>query len=87
MKIKNGLLLKEVAGECVVVSVNDDLDLDGLVTLNDTAKTLWLVLEKGVNDISELVKALLDEYDVDETLAREASERFIAKLKEFGFLE
>ena len=86
MKLKEGFVLREVAGQCVVVSSNADLNLDALITLNSTAKTLWLVLEKGVEDGSELVKALLDEYEVDEPTARRAAEAFVAKLKELNFL-
>jgi hypothetical protein len=87
MKLKKGFVLKEIAGECVVVSVNTDLDLRGVITLNSTAKTLWLALEKGVESTDELVSALTSEYEVDEATARGAAESFIAKLKELDFLE
>lgn len=87
MKLKDGFVLREIAGECVVVSVNSDLNLDGVITLNGTAKTLWLALEIGVEDTDELVTALTSEYDVDEVTARTAVESFIAKLKELDFLE
>ena len=87
MKLKNGFVLREIAGDCVVVSVNSDLDLDGVITLNGTAKTLWLALEAGVSSVDELVLALTSEYDVDEATARLAAESFISKLKELDFLE
>ncbi len=86
MKLKDGFVLREIAGECVVVSVNSDLNLDGVVTLNETAKTLWLALEVGVENIGELVTALMSEYDVDESTALCAAETFISKLKELDFL-
>jgi hypothetical protein len=86
MKLKEGFVLKEIAGECVVVSANADLDLDGVISLNSTAQTLWLALEKGVESIDELVDALLAEYEVEEARAREAAEHFVARLKELDFL-
>lgn len=86
MKLKEGFVLKEIAGECVVVSVNSDLNLDGIITLNSTAKTLWLVLEKGVESTDELVSALTSEYEVDEVVAKTATDGFITKLKELDFL-
>ena len=86
MKLKNGFVLKEIAGECVVVSVNADLDLRGIITLNSTAKTLWLALEAGVGGIDELVAALTSEYDVTEDVARDAAENFVKKLKELNLL-
>ena len=85
MKLKSGFVLKEVAGECVVVDVNSDLNLDGMITLNTTAKTLWQALQKGAEE-EELVKALTDEYEVDEAMARQAVRSFVEKLKELSFL-
>ena len=86
MKLKEGFVLKEIAGECVVVSANADLDLNGVITLNSTAKTLWLALEAGVEGVDELVIALTNEYEVDEAVARRAAESFVSKLKELNFL-
>lgn len=86
MKLKEGFVLKEIAGECVVVSANADLDLNGVITLNSTAKTLWLALEAGVEGMDELVIALTNEYEVDEAVARRAAESFVSKLKELNFL-
>ena len=85
MKLKNGFVLKEIAGECVVVAVDEALDLNGMITLNATAKTMWLLLAKGA-DREELIKALTDEYDVSRELAAEAVDRFTSKLEELGFL-
>ena len=87
MKLKKGFVLKEIAGECVVVSVNSTLDLNGIITLNATAKTLWLALEKGVEGIDDLVVALTSEYDVSTERAKEAADGFVAKLKELNFLD
>ena len=87
MKLKKGFVLKEIAGECIVVSVNSDLDLNGMITLNSTAKTLWLALEKGVEDMDELTGSLTSEYDVTEELARQSAENFVKKLEELGFLD
>ena len=86
MKLKDGLVLRDIAGECVVVSVDSNLDFDGMITLNSTAKTLWLEVEKGADE-NELINKLLEEYEVDENTARVAVEGFIKKLSEMNFLE
>ena len=86
MKLKKEFVLREIAGECIVVSVNSDLDLGGVMVLNSTAKTLWQALEKGVEGIDDLVKALTDEYEVSEQQARSAVEKFLNKLKELNLL-
>ena len=87
MKLKKGFVMKEVAGECVVISTSSELDLKGVITLNSTAQTIWKALESGVETIDGLVVALMDEYEVDEPLARKATENFVAQLKELNFLE
>ena len=86
MKLKHGFVLKEIAGECIVVSVDSNLNLEGIITLNSTAKMLWLVLEQGVETIDELVTALTSEYEVDAETAKKAAENFVARLKELNFL-
>lgn len=85
MKLKDGFVLKEIAGECVVVATDASLNLDGMITLNDTAKTIWKTLEKGA-EIDEIVCAITDEYEVDADTARKAAVAFVAKLKELNFL-
>lgn len=86
MKLKKGFILRDIAGECVVVSTNAELNLNGMITLNDTGRTLWKVLEKET-DLDALTAALLAEYEVEETTARTAAEKFVEKLKEMDFLE
>lgn len=85
MKLKNGFMLKEIAGECVVVATDASLNLDGMITLNETAKTIWQTLEKGA-EMDDLVQALTDEFEVDADKARKAAKAFVAKLKELNFL-
>lgn len=77
--------MRTVAGQVVVLPSGDELNLNMMITLNDTGKFLWERLETGA-EVEELVSALLAEYDVDEATARAGVERFIAKLNENGFL-
>jgi len=85
MKLKQGFVMRTVAGETIVLPSGDELDLNMMITLNDTGRFLWQKLETGA-EMDELVAALLEEYDVDEATARAGAERFVAKLNENGFL-
>lgn len=85
MKIKEGFLLREVAGQTVVLPCGDGLDMNMMITLNDTGKFLWQLLEQG-SDESALVAALLAEYDVDAQTAAKSVSAFVAKLKENDFV-
>ena len=77
--------MRTVAGQVVVLPSGDELNLNMMITLNNTGKFLWERLETGA-EVEELVSALLAEYDVDEATARAGVERFVAKLNENGFL-
>ena len=85
MKLKEGFLLREIAGEIVVLPTGNDLDLNMMITLNDTGKFIW---ERLQNEITreELIAAILAEYDVQEPVAAAAVDGFIARLKENAFL-
>ena len=85
MKIKNGFILRSVAGQTVVLPTGDDLDLNMMITLNETGAFLWEHLQ-GETDENALVSALLSEYDVDKSTARKAVSGFVAKLNDHGFL-
>lgn len=85
MKIKDGFILRSVAGQTVVLPTGDDLDLNMMITLNETGAFLWEHLQ-GETDENALVSALLSEYDVDESTARKAVSGFVAKLNDHGFL-
>ena len=85
MKLKDGFILREVAGEHVVIPTGDALDLNMMITLNETGCTLWKRLEQEA-ELSDLTAALLAEYEVDESTAAAAAEQFVAKLKEHDFL-
>lgn len=85
MKLKDGFLLREVAGQNVVLPTGGDLDLNMMITLNETAKFLWVRLQEETDEPA-LVAALLAEYEVDEKTATECVAAFVAQLKEHDFL-
>jgi len=86
MKLKDGFILREVAGERVVIPSGDALDLNMMITLNETGAFLWKQLEQETTE-DAVVSALLKEYDVDEAVARTHVAAFITKLKEHDFLD
>ena len=86
MQLKEGFILRSVAGETVVIPSGETLELNMMITLNETGKFLWERLEKGV-EVDELVAALLQEYEVDEETAKAHVTRFVGKLNENGFLK
>ena len=71
MKIVKEFILREIVGEYVLVPTGDTTqEFNGMITINDTAKFIWENLEK-VDSFEEMVKKVLDEYDVDEMTAKQ----------------
>lgn len=87
MKIKEGYLLRNVAGSNIVVPIGEgELNFSGVITLNEVGAFFWQNLENGCTK-DELLKALLNEYEIDEITASSDIDEFVGKLKEAGLLE
>ena len=87
MKIKEGYLLRTVAGSNIVVPIGEGaIDFSGVITLNEVGAFLWRALEEGVSK-EELVKKLTSEYEVDEATASADIDTFAARLREASLLD
>ena len=87
MKINNNFILKEIADSYMVVPVGNELiDLNAMITLNESGAFLWQLL---LNDSTEyeLVTAMLKEYDIDINTATEDIREFVANLRKIGALD
>ena len=85
MKLKDGFILRQVAGKTVVLPCDEALDLNMMITLNGTGAFLWEKLKEETTQ-EALAAALLGEYDVDEETARRSVAAFVEKLNVNGFL-
>lgn len=80
MKIKDGFILREIAGNFIVIAIGNAVkDFNGVITLNETGAFLWKQLEKGATK-EQLLEALLNEYKVDNQVAEQHIDKFIEKL-------
>lgn len=87
MKIKDTFVVRNVAGENLVIPLSgSSLSFNSTVTLNETGRFLWDLLQQET-DFDTLVAALLKEYDVDEDLAARDTAAFIEVLRENKILE
>ncbi|MBR3644908.1 MAG: PqqD family protein [Lachnospiraceae bacterium] len=87
MKIKNGYILREVAGNHVVLPIGEaTIDFNGMASLNSTGAFLF---EKMMQDTTEeeLVKAMVEYYEIDEQTAVRDVRSFIEKIKGAGIVE
>lgn len=81
MKIKEGFLLRNVAGNHVVVPIGQaTLDFNGMMSLNDTGAFIFGKMIEGITR-DELIEAVKQEYDIDYELAQKDVDAFIEKVK------
>ena len=86
MKLKNGFILREVAGSTVVVPLDPTHTFGNMLKLNGTGKFLWELLGEDVTE-EALVSALLAEYEIDRGTAARDTERFLTALRALDALE
>ena len=87
MKIKEGFMLREVAGSYVVVAVGKRSEqFNGMVNMNETGAFLWKLVEQGASR-DELLNSLLETYEVEREKAEQDVDKFISVLQQNNFVE
>lgn len=83
-ELKSKFVAREVGGELVVVPLTGNIaHMNELFTFNATAKFLWEELQADSTRES-LVQALLDNYEVEESVAVADVNKFLARLVEMA---
>lgn len=87
MRIKEGFLLRQVAGNCVVVPIGEEaVEFNGVITINETGKFIWELMSEGIEK-EELLAKFMAEYNVSEEDAKEDIRAFIQTLLDNGIAE
>ena len=86
MRIKSGFVLREVAGQIMVIATGEaSKDFHGMIKLNGTGKEIWLGLQEGLTE-SEIATRIQGKYEVDLDKALEDTKSFMKQMEEMGFL-
>lgn len=86
MKANPGFVLRNVVDEYILMPTGDNIGkFNGTVLLNEVSALVW---EKLQNPISreDLLKAILDEFEVERAVAAADLDALLAKLKEYGVI-
>lgn len=88
MKIREGFILRDVAGKTYVVATGDlSKEFNGIITLNETGKFIWSLLQ---NDITRdaIVDAVMERYeDADRNVVEHDVDDFLTRLKNDNVLD
>ncbi len=87
MRIKDGFILKDVAGSKIVIATGDQrLNFNGVMTFNEVGAQVFNMLD-GTRTIDEIAKAIAEEYSVSEEVVKKDVIRLIEKMKGQGLIE
>lgn len=87
MNIKEGFLIREVAGQAVIIPDGEkNVEFTGMIKLNETGKLIWEALTNGDSQEAIATK-IADEYGITKDKALGDVQSFVMKMKEEGFIE
>ena len=87
MNIKKRLLKRQIAGDAFLVPVGKEVyDSNGLFFLTEVGEFIWDRLEQA-QSVEDILRAILEEYDVEESVARKDVEAFFEKLRAMEIID
>lgn len=86
MRIKDGFVLREVAGQAVVIATGEaSKSFNGMIKLNETGRVIWEGLAAGKSD-DAIAAELVSAYDVSLEKATQDVKAFVQQASDQGFL-
>lgn len=87
MRIKDGFVMRDVAGQAVAVATGEaSKSFHGMIKLNSTGSKIWRGIEAGDNEAT-IADNLANEYGIDPEQALADVKAFIARMREIGIME
>ena len=87
MKAKPGFVLRNVVDEFILMPTGDNIGkFNGTVLLNEVSAFVWEKLQNPMSK-DDLLKAVLDEFEVDKATASADLEALIGTLRGYGVIE
>lgn len=80
-------MTRTLGDKIVAVAVGQRaMEFNGMINLNSSGKFIWDCLMTDAS-IDNVVKKMVEEYDIDEKTAKDAAEKFIDVLRENNILD
>ena len=87
MKRKTDFMMQSVGGANLLVPLGAQvMDLNGFITLNDTAACVWELLDQE-RSLYELVAAVAERFDITPEIAHTDVQNFLEEINKLGLLE
>lgn len=87
MKIKDGFILKDVAGNKIVIATGAQrMEFNGVITFNDVGAEVFKMLD-GTHTVEEIVSQIAADYGVSEDIVKADVSKLIEKMKMHNLIE
>ncbi len=87
MKIKEGFILKDVAGSKIVIATgNQRLNFSGVITFNEVGAEVFTMLD-GTNSVEEIVTKISNDYNAPYEVVKGDVEKLIEKMRNHNLIE
>lgn len=87
MKIKEGFILKDVAGNKIVIATGEErLSFNGVITFNEVGAEIFGLLD-GTKSIDEIAQIISSEYNVELQIAKRDVLNLTEKMRKHGLLD
>lgn len=87
MKLNKNFVLRDIAGEVMLVPIGKEAaNIGGFIALNDVGALIVKKLSEGC-ERADLIKAVTDEFEIDESTAERDTDIFIAALNEKNIID
>lgn len=85
MKLSNNYILREIAGEKIVVKQGTHgVDMTKIISFNESAAALWEFFSDKEFKVADAAKFLQERYKIDPVLANNDANNWINQLSECG---
>ena len=85
MKLSDKYIIRQIAGETVILSGEND-GFNGVMLTSEVGSRILELLQEGVDSETSIITSLLEEYEVEELQLAEDVRAFLSELQESGIL-
>ena len=87
MKLRGDLQLRKLGDDHILVYPGQEqVDASKVYTFNETAVQIWLELQGKEFNVESVTAVLLDNYQVEESVAEKDAEKLVKQFEKQGFL-
>jgi hypothetical protein len=83
----SSIVTRRTGDEYVLVPITDNIaDMNSVYTLNETGAFIWDNID-GKRNVEEIIKALIEEYDIDPVTAEKDATYFIETMSKYLIIQ